>query len=638
MIRFETKKYPCSVLYKDSILPDLSYNKEEVKFKTTVSDYEGLFIGYGTRETSYPYRQQNRYDDEIMQDVNVAVLENEYLYAEFLVDFGGRLWKLYDKKHKRDILYTNDVIRLRNLSIRNAWFSGGAEWNCGVIGHSPFTCKRMYCAEVKGENGIDILRFYEFERTRGIYYQIDFWLDSNCLYNRVHIENPNDDVVPMYWWSNIATPEYKNGRVAVPAGSAYNNSDGMGIKKSNIPFDNGIDVSYPERISETIDYFYDIPVSRNKFIANIDESGYGLLQISSNKLKGRKLFSWGHCSGSENWQERLTDKAGWYVEIQAGLGKTQYECLPMPPKTHWDFVECYALAKIDSKMLCADYSEFVDAVNAQVNKINNSIDLDKLCTDTYESITLKKGEIAYAGSGYGYLYQKLGGKCPNQLEFSASSDIDMWLELFDEKENNSSVDFAFGDLQYKTLLNMTNINDWRVFYQLALISYDKRDFERAKEYAEKAFLFDNNLYLNHLYACILFCTDDENYRFYARKAITLAADDYSVCERILKLLVDGKAYDDVIACYDLCGDAVKNADRIKMYLSFAYLNIGDVEKAKILLWENDGLYISDYREGEKFLDILYREIEHKLTGTPKNEIIVPKQFDFIVAKQVIANE
>lgn len=637
MLRFETKKYPCSVLYKDSILPDLSYNKEEVKFKTTVRDYDGLFIGYGSRETSYPYRQQNRYDNEIIQDVNIAVLENEYLYAEFLVDFGGRLWKLYDKKKKFDILYTNDVIRLRNLSIRNAWFSGGAEWNCGVIGHTPFTCKRMYCAEVKGKNGQDILRFYEFERTRSIYYQIDFWLDKDCLYNRVHIKNPNDEVVPMYWWSNIATPEYKGGRVAVPASSAYNNSDGMGIKKSSIPFDNDIDVSYPERIPETIDYFYDIPQNENKFICNVDKDGCGLLQISSNNLKGRKLFSWGHCSGSENWQERLTDKAGWYVEIQAGLGKTQYECLPMPPKTHWDFVECYTLAEIDKEMLGADYSNFADAVNSQVNRINSSMDLDMLCCDTYESVTLQKGKIKYNGSGYGYLYQKIGGKCPEQLEFNYNSDIDMWLELFDEKENSNSVDFAFGDLQYKILLHMIDKNDWRVFYQLALIAFDTRNYEKAKSYTEKAFLLDNNLYLNHLYACIMFCTEDENYKYYARKAIVLKNDDYSVCERMLKLFVDGKAYNDVIACYDLCSDDVKNADRIKMYLSFAYLNIGNVEKAKNLLWENGGLYIPDYREGEKFLDILYREIEHKLTGTPKHEIIVPKKFDFIVAKQVIDN-
>ena len=107
-----------------------------------------------------------------------------------------------------------------------------------------FAISQMYCAFVKGKNGEDVLRFYEFERVREIYYQIDFWLDENKLMTAVRIENQNSEVVPMYWWSNMATPEYKGGRVVVPADSAYNNSDGMGIKKSQIPFDNGIDVSY----------------------------------------------------------------------------------------------------------------------------------------------------------------------------------------------------------------------------------------------------------------------------------------------------------------------------------------------------------------------------------------------------------
>ena len=513
MLKFKTKKYPCSILKNDSILPDLSYSKETPKFKSTaINDFEGLFIGYGAKETSYPYRQQNEYTDEILQNVNVAILENDYLCAEFLVDFGGRLWKLYDKKKHMDILYTNDVIRMKNLSIRNAWFSGGAEWNCGVIGHSPFTCKRMYCAEVKGKNGEDILRFYEFERTRSIYYQIDFWLFKNRLYSRVHIANSNNETVPMYWWSNIATPEYKGGRIAVNAKSAYNNSDGMGIKKSNIPFDNGIDVSYPENIPDTIDYFYDIPQSKNKFIANINKNGCGLLQISSNKLKGRKLFSWGHRSGSANWQERLTKNAGWYVEIQAGLGKTQYECIPMPPKTHWDFIECYTLAAVDPMLLTANYEKFTEGVNEQINSIHSSDELDAVCSSTYESVSLQHGKIKYYGSGYGYLYKKLGGECPLHLEFYPNEDINMWLELLGEKKNENSVDFAFGTLQKEKLNEMKNKNDWRVYYQLSLIAYDKKDFEKAKEYAQKAFLLDNNIYLNHLYACILFCINDELYQ------------------------------------------------------------------------------------------------------------------------------
>lgn len=638
MIDFITRQIPCSVLSPDSLLPDLSSNRQAAAFKSVIDDFEGLYIGYGARETSYPYRQQNQYTAEKVQDVRIAVLENDALYAEFLVDFGGRLWRLYDKRRKKDVLYTNDVLRLRNLSIRNAWFSGGVEWNCGIIGHSPFTCKRMYCARVQGQNGEEVLRFYEFERVRSIFYQMDFWLEDDRLFNRVHIENPNTETVPMYWWSNMASPEFDGGRIAVPAGSAYNNSDGMGIKKSNIPTDNGIDVSYPKNIPDTIDYFYDIPSDENKFIANIDADGFGLLQTSSTRLKGRKLFSWGHRAGSAHWQKMLTKDAGWYVEIQAGLGKTQYECIPMPPKTHWDFLECYTLADIGAQALTLPYTDFVAAVNRQVNEVGSAAALDARCVQTLHTIAKQSGELVYNGSGYGCLYQRLGGKSPAQLQFTPQEDIAMWLELLGEKESTDAVDFAYGALQEAALTGLLGKPDWRVPYQLALLAFDKRDYARARQYTEQAFIYANNLYLNHLYAYILFCTDDKAYLYFAKKAVCAGRADYTVCERILKLLCEGQDYEELIACYALCGSSVQAHDRIKMYLAYAHLKTGNAQKAQTLLLENGGLSIPDYREGEKFLDMLYREAEHKINGTPIDEVAVPEKFDFIVAKQVYKDE
>ena len=439
MIRFTTKKYRCSSFTEQSVVPDLSITRKQSKFKSTIKDYEGLYINYGYRETAYPYTQQNAYCDEKEQPVSVAILENDYLYAEFLPDFGGRLWNLYDKKKETDILYTNDVIRFRNLSIRNAWFSGGVEWNCGIIGHTPFTCSPMYCAQVKGKNSQEVLRFYEFERVRGIYYQMDFWLEENRLMVAVRIENPNDEVVPMYWWSNMATPEFEGGRVIVPASDAYNNSDGIGIKKSPIPIDGGIDVSYPQNIPDTIDYFYDIDLHEQKFIANVNSEGKGLLQWSSHNLKGRKLFSWGHRKGSKHWQKMLTDKAGDYVEIQAGLGKTQYECLPMPPKTSWSFIECYALADIGSEAVKGEYKELVEAVKKQISKHGNSDTLDKRLSQVENDISLQKGKIIFKGSGMGSLGKLFCGGESEHLEFIPDEECKYWNALADGKDPETEV-------------------------------------------------------------------------------------------------------------------------------------------------------------------------------------------------------
>lgn len=631
MPRLEKKVYKVSSITSVSDVPHLSLEKEAHKAKSDIDNFEGLFIDYGWRETSYPYTQQNSYAEETEQEVTVAVLENEYLYAEFLPTLGGRLWKLYDKKKQRDVLYTNDVIRFRNLSIRNAWFSGGVEWNCGIIGHSPFTCSQMYCAFVKGKNGKDVLRFYEFERVREIYYQIDFWLDENKLMTAVRIENQNSEVVPMYWWSNMATPEYKGGRVVVPANSAYNNSDGMGIKKSQIPFDNGIDVSYPENIPNTIDYFYDIAKNDDKFIANVDSEGYGLLQFSSSNLKGRKLFSWGHRKGSSHWQKMLTDKAGDYVEIQAGLGKTQYECIPMPPKCVWSFSECYTLADIPENKVNIPYNELVNAVREQIHSLGGCSALDEKLPDFLNDISLQKGDVVLSGSGFGYLNKTLGGKAPEHLAFYADDEVKPWIDLAENKILTGRLSFAYGSKMENLLLKNKNICNWNIAYQLALLAYDRREFEKAKQYCAQSLIFDNNEYNNHLYGFILYQLGYERSVYFAEKCIDINSGSYCLAESVFALLLKQKAYSSVIGCFDKLSEDIKQNPRILMYLSMAYLKSGDAKKAEEILTGNGGLVLLDFREGDKFLDILYRSIRKTVYGENYNEVIVPEQFDFIVS-------
>lgn len=631
MPRLEKKVYKVSSITSVSDVPHLSLDKDAHKAKSDIDNFEGLFIDYGWRETSYPYTQQNSYAEETEQEITVAVLENEYLYAEFLPTLGGRLWKLYDKKKQRDVLYTNDVIRFRNLSIRNAWFSGGVEWNCGIIGHSPFTCSQMYCAFVKGKNGEDVLRFYEFERVREIYYQIDFWLDENKLMTAVRIENQNSEVVPMYWWSNMATPEYKGGRVVVPANSAYNNSDGMGIKKSQIPFDNGIDVSYPENIPNTIDYFYDIAKNDDKFIANVDSEGYGLLQFSSSNLKGRKLFSWGHRRGSSHWQKMLTDKAGDYVEIQAGLGKTQYECIPMPPKCVWSFSECYTLADIPESKVNLPYNELVNAVREQIHSLGGCSALDEKLPDFPNDISLQKGDVVLSGSGFGYLNKTLGGKAPEHLAFYADDEVKPWIDLAENKTLMGRLSFAYGCKMENLLMKNRNICNWNIAYQLALLAYDRREFEKAKQYCAQSLIFDNNEYNNHLYGFILYQLDDERSVYFAEKCIDINSGSYCLAESVFALLLKQKAYSSVIGCFDKLSEDIKQNPRILMYLSMAYLKAGDAKKAEEILTGNGGLVLLDFREGDKFLDILYRSIRKTVYGENYNEVIVPEQFDFIVS-------
>ena len=179
-------------------------------------EYAGLYISYGLVPTPFPYRMQENYSRELYDnEEDVIILENEYLRATFFPHYGGKLASLFDKEKGKELLFSNPVIRPCNLAIRNAWMSGGVEWNCGIFGHHVHTCDTLFCAKTELDDGTPVLRFYEFERIRRAVVQMDFFLpeSSRFLYARMRITNPNPEVIPMYWWSNIAVPEDPDGRV-----------------------------------------------------------------------------------------------------------------------------------------------------------------------------------------------------------------------------------------------------------------------------------------------------------------------------------------------------------------------------------------------------------------------------------------
>ena len=94
-------------------------------------EYAGLYISYGLVPTPFPYRMQENYSRELYDnEEDVIILENEYLRATFFPHYGGKLASLFDKEKGKELLFSNPVIRPCNLAIRNAWMSGGVEWNC----------------------------------------------------------------------------------------------------------------------------------------------------------------------------------------------------------------------------------------------------------------------------------------------------------------------------------------------------------------------------------------------------------------------------------------------------------------------------------------------------------------------------
>ena len=321
-LRFEDFEIPSAKLGKLNPLPDLSANQDThaniAIDEETVSPEESKYMGWAKVNSILPYMIQDGYDRKKKpKQWHAAILENDFIKAVFLPQLGGRLWSLYDKKAGRELLHRNPVFQPCNLALRNAWFSGGVEWNIGIIGHTPYTCDRMYCEELKLSDGTPVVRMYQYERVRGLLYRVEAFLpdDSDRLYVRVRIDNARKNPTAVYWWSNIAVDEREDVRVIMPGTKAFRFGYGGKLKKIPMPvvedMDN-IDASYTTNIPHAVDFFFDLDADKDptkrcqrRWVSAIGGDGNGFIQTSTDVLQSRKLFVWGMGAGGRNWQTFL---------------------------------------------------------------------------------------------------------------------------------------------------------------------------------------------------------------------------------------------------------------------------------------------------------------------------------------------
>lgn len=646
-LRFETKKIRMADLGKESCVPDLlgeltMQNQLEFHLDETDEIYEG----YGRVKSAYPYRQRNTYTRELKEmEIHTAVLENRYLKAVFLLEFGGRLWELWDKYTGRNLLYTNDVLQFSNLAVRNAWFCGGVEWNIGIIGHNPFTTEPIYTAQTVNEDGEPVLRMYEYERIRKVTYQMDFWLekDSSFLNCRMRIVNEGKEVVPMYWWSNMAVPEYKNGRVVVPAVQAFT-SRGTQVTKVDLPMVENIDISDYTAIKKSVDYFFDIPAGCPKYIANIDETGYGLLQISTERLRSRKLFSWGNQDASNHWQEYLTDKAGRYLEIQAGLGKTQYGCIPMAPHTAWEWMEQYGSVQISEDVLEKEYRERTVLVTGKILETGLHEKLkEKL--ETSKEMSRKKAQTVYRGSGYGAL--AVHGEGTKHLEFSMKAVnesqaenskeeavLEKWKHFFETgilhcpkpleapdefMIDETNVDFLEAHME-------ENVQNWYAYYQLGLGYYRKEDYEKAEKAFEDSLKLRESAWAFHGLSCVkLMQNEKDQAGRYILQGMAFERKELSYLKEGFRILLLAEKYEELSRFYRKLDKEEQEDSRLKLGYVQALHGLKQDKKALDLLESKGGLIPEDIREGEDSLGKVWKELYKSVY---KKEGKLPHKFNF----------
>ncbi|MFE6548078.1 DUF5107 domain-containing protein [Streptomyces sp. NPDC057746] len=415
-IRRDVMTLPAAVLGPDNPLPPLrpldEVHRIEDRDREDLPRDMARQIGWEPLHSLLPVRVRDGYGrSRAPGDIDTVVIENDRLRATVLPGLGGRIASLFHKPTGRELLYRNPVFQPACFALNGAWFSGGVEWNIGATGHTTLSCSPLHAARVTAPDGGEMLRLWEWERLRDLPFQVDLWLPegSDFLYVGVRIRNPHERPAPTYWWSNIAVPE--ECRVLAPAEEAYRFGYERRLHRVPVPTYDGADRTYPVNGTHPADYFYEVPDGRRRWIAALDEDGRGLVQTSTDLLRGRKLFVWGTGAGGRRWQTWLTEPGtGGYCEIQAGLARTQLEHVRLEPESEVSWLEAYGPLEAERE---GEWATVVRGAEARLDAALPRPVVDAAYEAWRPYADADPGESLAVGSGWGALeLLRSGGKLP----------------------------------------------------------------------------------------------------------------------------------------------------------------------------------------------------------------------------------
>jgi hypothetical protein len=566
-------------------------------------------IAYGRLESPLPYPIQEDYGRSRGEvELPAYVLDNGVLRATVLPTLGGRVWSLYDDARGRELLFCNPVLQFANFGLTDAWFAGGIEWNLGSTGHTTLSCRPMHAAVLAGPDG-DVLRLWEWERTRDLVLQVDLSLppDSDRLYASTRVINPDPEDKPLYYWTNIAVPESPGTRVLTTADAAWRTEYTGALNRVPVPYPDrpDVDISYPMASGFPADYFYDLADQRGRHIVAVEPDGRGFAQTATRGLRGRKLFLWGNGPAGARWQEWLCGPGARYAEIQAGWCPTQLEHDRLAGGSAVSWTEAFGGVDLDPRVVAGGYAEASAAAQAAVHSATDPDHLDAFHERWLSEVAdAPVAEQVSTGSGWGHVELTLRGRSngvpTSALPFPPVDDDSLparhLLDGDSEGLAQSSRRLPVPPIsdRWRTVLEEAPESEW-VHLARAVNAHVRGEVGRAAEQYDASVAVRENPWA--LRGLALLADDDRACDLYAR-ARRLRPDCRGLAvEHLERLLAAGRPGDclDAVAALD---PSLREHGRTRLLEAKALLADGQRERATQIM---ESLVVEDLAEGDTVL-------------------------------------
>lgn len=268
----------------------------------------------------YPYFRFDGYTDKsIMKDWKVVEMENDYIKLTLFPEIGGKIWGAVEKTTNKEFIYSNHVVKFRDIAMRGAWTSGGIEFNYGIIGHAPTTSSPVDYLLRTNEDGSVSCFISSIELITRTSWSVEVNLPKDKAYftTRMIWYNGSSIDQPYYQWTNAGFKASGNLEFCYP-GQYYIGHEG---DVHSFPKDeSGREISWYDKNNFGGAKSYHVLGKYNDFYgAYWHDDNFGSVHYApyDDKL-GMKIFLWGLSRSGAIWEDLLTDSDGQYVELQSG--------------------------------------------------------------------------------------------------------------------------------------------------------------------------------------------------------------------------------------------------------------------------------------------------------------------------------
>jgi tetratricopeptide (TPR) repeat protein len=415
----------------------------------------------------------------------------------------------------------------------------------------------------------------------------------------------------------------------------------------------GSDLTYPARSTAAGDHFFEIGDGDRRWIAALDADGAGLVQTSTDLLRGRKLFQWGTGAGGDHWQEWLSGPGSQYLEIQAGLARTQLEHLPLAARSSLSWVEGYGMLEADPAAVHSeDWDRAVSAVAGSLESLMPRRRLDRAHDRCAAWQDAEPGAVLQAGSGWGALERRLrqdrgdewpllpGTPFPDETLGAAQRP---WLDLLrtGRMEQGS---IARAPVSYQTSRRWTRLleaaSGWLPLLHLGVLRTAEGDPAGAADAWSRSLDACPTAWAHRNLAALAARDGDRPAALgHYQVAVAMRPDLLPLALEYVDLLLDAGDASQAVEVLEDLPAASRRAGRTRLAEARVALRAGDLARCGDLL--RTGVEVPDLREGDDALHDLWwdfraalaaaergRPVDPALRAEVAETVEVPRRYDF----------